>query len=167
MDGDVERSACSDCGYWHYVNPLPGVTVLVEDAHRVLLVKRREDSHVGGGAWCLPGGAIEYEEDFLTTGIRETKEESGIDIAVTSLISAVSNHFDNGLSTIVIVLLGRPIGGALKPDSSETTDVAWFAPDSLPEMAFEGDTHIIARYFQTPFAGAPIDHRFLSTGASS
>jgi 8-oxo-dGTP diphosphatase len=52
------------------------------------------------------------------------------------------------------------MGGTPAP-TDELTEVGWFAPDAMPELAFEADQHIIARYFEAPFAGAPVDPRFV------
>jgi ADP-ribose pyrophosphatase YjhB (NUDIX family) len=107
----------------------------------------------------MPCGFVEYGDDFITAAARETLEETALVVRITGLISAVSNFFDSGLHTLVLVLAAEPLAGTPGP-SSELTEVGWFAPDALPEMAFEADTHIITRYFEAPFSGAPVDPRF-------
>ena len=55
----------------------------------------------------------------------------------------------------------------MKGDDIETVLVQWFSPsDELPDLAFEGDRHIIERYFERPFEDAPIDPRYVGPVAS-
>jgi 8-oxo-dGTP diphosphatase len=149
------RSACTACGFVHYVNPFPGVSVLIPYDGRVLLVKRGRGALPG--KWCMPCGAIEHAEDFLSAGIREAREETALEIEIVSLLSVCTNFFEGGTTTLVPVLEGRILSGTPTPDGDETIDIGWFAPDELPEMAFEADGHIIQRYFATGLVGAPVD----------
>jgi len=157
------RKICKYCGYIHYRNPSPAVSVLVMEDDQVLLCKRSQ-GNFQGGKWCLPCGYIEYDEDFLTAAIREVKEETGLDIKILSILSVVSNFFEPELHAIVVVLLAQYTGGEIiAGDYVENDEIAWFSiHDGLPEMAFEGDTHIIERYFHTELEGAPVDPGFVT-----
>lgn len=156
--GDT-RPSCPECGFVLYGNPLPGVVVLVLRNNCVLLGKRGRGSF-NPGRWCLPGGFIEYEEDFLTAGIREMKEETGLDIRAMGILSVVSNFLAPELHTLVIVLLAEVVGGS--PEAGDDiVELGWFpASKPLPDMAFEADRHIIERYFSTGLTGAPVDPRY-------
>ncbi len=157
----LEPPKCPMCGFTAYRNPLPGVVVLVEKEGKVILCKRGPNSFQPG-LWCLPGGFIEYDEDFITAGIREVGEETGLAISIESILSVVTNYLAPRLHTLVIVLLGRVADGREKA-GDDAVDLRW-APLSgpLPEMAFEADGHIIARYAETHLAGAPVDPRYSS-----
>jgi 8-oxo-dGTP diphosphatase len=150
---------CPVCGFTVYKNPFPGVVVLIERRGKVLLCRRSEASFQPG-KWCLPGGFMEYDEDFLSAGIRETREETGLEIGVDSIVSVVTNYLTPKLHTLVIVLLAHVKGGRARPgDDAEA--LAWVGlSDALPDMAFEADRHIITRYAEAPFAGAPVDPRY-------
>jgi NADH pyrophosphatase NudC (nudix superfamily) len=71
------RDVCTACGHTHAARPRAAVAVLVVDEGRVLLCKRAAALKYGG-RWCLPSGAIEFDEDFLTAGRRETEEFSSL-----------------------------------------------------------------------------------------
>lgn len=158
-----EPRRCIVCGFTVYRNPLPGVVVLIEKDGTVLLCKRSSGSFQPG-EWCLPGGFIEYHEDFLSAGIREVKEETGLDVEIVSILSVVSNSLAPKLHTLVVVLLGHVKGGQAKA-GDDAVSVTWVPLSGpLPEMAFEADGHIIQRYSATRLAGAPVDPRF-SRGA--
>jgi 8-oxo-dGTP diphosphatase len=153
------HETCSNCGRKSYRNPAPAISVLVVNGERFLLA-RRYASAFQGGKWCLPCGYVEFSEDYLTAAIREVKEETGLDVQITALLSAVSNFFTPEIHTVVIVLLARPLGTDLTP-GDDLDMVQWFrASEPLPEMAFEADSHIIHRYFETKLPGAPIDPRY-------
>ncbi len=158
------RLRCSSCRYVHFRNPTPGAVVLVVDGDRFLLCRRRPPSR-WGGKWCLPGGVVEWDEDFITAGIREVREETGLDVEIESILTVTSNFFDTTTHTLATVLLAKVIAGTPKGDDHETDPVRWFSPaDELPDLAFEGDRHIIQRYFERPFDGAPVDPRFARHG---
>jgi 8-oxo-dGTP diphosphatase len=157
LDGR-QREQCPSCKWIHYQNPLPGAVILIPDGERVLLTKRIAGSFAEN-TWCLPGGFIEWDEDFLTAGIREAREETGLHVAIESILTVDSNYLSPIFHTFVVTLLARIVGGTMKP-GDDASELAWFHLDELPAMAFEADQHIIDRYFSERFVGAPVDPDF-------
>lgn len=151
-----DHPKCAACGYVQYQNPYPGVTVLIHDHNRILLGKRQPSSFQGG-KWCLPGGFIEYGEDFITAGRREVEEETGLQVSIQSILTVMTNYLAPHLHTFVVTLLARVQGGTLRA-GDDIAAVEWFPlAGPLPEMAFAADQHIIERYHATRVIGAPID----------
>ncbi len=146
LDGHIKREACPNCGFIYYRNPYPCVSVLViDDNGRVLLGKRSEKS-IYPYKWCLPCGYIEYEETYIEAAIREVKEETGVSINPISIVNVVSNHLDNGVNSIVTVLLAEPETITIVP-GDDITEADWFDIDkSIPELAFDADRFIINEY---------------------
>jgi ADP-ribose pyrophosphatase YjhB (NUDIX family) len=60
--------------------------VIVDDTGRILL-QRRADS----GNWALPGGAMDMTESLTDSVMRETKEETGLDIEVTGIVGTYTD----------------------------------------------------------------------------
>ncbi len=150
--------SCGRCGYVQYVNPSPGVVVLIERDGRVLIGRR--NGEIGNGMWSLPGGYIGFEEDFLRAAHREVREETGLVIELKGILSVVSNFIRRDVHTLVIVLHGTVSGGR-EAAGDDFDELRWVGPDSpLPEMAFASDTHIIGRYFSDYPFGAPIEPDF-------
>ena len=150
---------CATCGFSLYQNPSPGIVVLIIDDDMILLGER-DNKVFMGGKWSLPGGFIEFDEDFLTSAHREIMEETGLSIKIISIISVVSNFFLPDLHTLVIVLLAQKMGGSLQP-GDDMVKLEWFPISGpFPSMAFEADTHIIDRYSKTKMPGISVDHRF-------
>jgi ADP-ribose pyrophosphatase YjhB (NUDIX family) len=108
---------------------MPNVAVNVAVIHEgKILLTKREDFEV----WCLPSGGVEEEESLAEAVIRETKEESGIDVELTRLVGVYSRL--GGVNDVHAVLFaGKPIGGELRTQPEETIDVAYFALGQLPE----------------------------------
>jgi 8-oxo-dGTP diphosphatase len=165
--GDAAHAykVCAVCKRPHWRNPAPTVTVLVEKDRHVLLCLRSARM-LYGGKWCLPGGFIEWGEDFISAGRREVREETGLEVEIKSIISIASNQHTPDASTMSIILLGAPMSDGIAP-MDETDDVRWhpFA-EPLPVMAFTHHEHIIQRYLATDLKGAPVDPRY-ARGLSS
>ncbi|MFJ4090480.1 NUDIX domain-containing protein [Kitasatospora sp. NPDC089913] len=104
--------------------------VVVDDAGRVLLQRRTDN-----GMWALPGGVMEIGESIAGCAVRETWEETGIEIEITGIVGTYTDPrhvfaYDDGevRQEFSVCLLGRPLGGELRV-SGESHEVAWFAPD--------------------------------------
>lgn len=152
----AQHRICAACGRVQYRNPAPGVVILIPDGERVLLGRRAGTSYAPG-RWCLPGGFIEYDEDFLTAAVREVREETGFEVEIASILSVMSNFLRDGLHTLVVVLEAGIVGGGPLP-GDDITELGWFPLDGpFPEMAFEADRHIILRYRKTGLTGVPVD----------
>jgi 8-oxo-dGTP diphosphatase len=61
-----------------------GVTVLVTSSNQLLLAQRKS-SH-GAGTWDTPGGHLEPGETIVECAIRETLEETGIQLSAKNII---------------------------------------------------------------------------------
>ena len=114
---------------------MPNVAVNVAVIHQEkILLTKRDDFHV----WCLPSSGVEAGESLAEAAIRETKEETGIDVELTRLVGVYSRLGVFGLPDGHAVLYeGTPIGGELTPQPGETIDVRYFAIDEIPyDLAF-------------------------------
>jgi ADP-ribose pyrophosphatase YjhB (NUDIX family) len=113
-----------------------------------LLCRRKRESFEGG-KWCLPCGYIEFDEDYLTAARREVKEETGLEIEITALLSVASNFLRPEIHTLAVAVLAKPVGGAICP-GDDVDELGWFSPgDKLPNFAFSADRHMVERYFAT------------------
>ena len=108
------------------------MVVAVIDDGKILLTKR-EDYEV----WCLPGGSVEDRESLVEAGIREAREETGLDVELTRLVGVYSRLGGGMRDGHVILYAARPVGGKLTPQPNETIDVTYFPFDQLPgELLF-------------------------------
>ena len=156
---EMARTRCAACGTVHYRNPLPGVVIMVCQDSKVLVGKRGPESF-RPGCWCLPGGFIEFGEDFLTAGVREVREETGLLIEIRTVLNVCSNFLSERLQTLVIVLHGSIVGGTPTP-GDDLVELDWVSPSgNLPPLAFESDEYVIRSFGQGDLDGIPTDGRF-------
>jgi ADP-ribose pyrophosphatase YjhB (NUDIX family) len=128
------RLACPTCGFIFYVNPRLVVTTLpITSGGEVVLIKRGIEP--GMGMWAQPGGFLEIDETVREAAIRETLEETGLQVepgAIVGLYSRVP------AAVVVVAFEARIVGGSFTatPESLETRP---FAPEAIPwpEVAFE------------------------------
>ncbi len=99
-------------------------TIVLNEQGEILLIKgpRR--------GWEMPGGQVEEGESLKEAAIRETKEESGIDIEVIKFCGIYQNVSESICNTL---FLGTPIGGELTT-SSESLEVGFFPVEEALEM---------------------------------
>jgi ADP-ribose pyrophosphatase YjhB (NUDIX family) len=106
--------------------PNLAVNVAVISEGRILLTKRADFE-----TWVLPSGGVEEGESLAQAAIRETKEETGLDVELTRLVGVYSRLGDWSPGYMVL-FAARPVGGELKCQEGETIEVEWFAFDKLP-----------------------------------
>jgi len=129
----------------HYYDPdaprpnsiVVAVTAFVLNSAHELLLTRRSDNNL----WALPGGAQDFGESVAEAALRETREETGIDIEVTGLLGIYSNpnhviEYSDGevRQQFSICFHARPIAGDLTM-SSESIEVRWVPQPELDSLA--------------------------------
>ncbi|MFT3716864.1 MAG: NUDIX domain-containing protein [Gordonia sp. (in: high G+C Gram-positive bacteria)] len=113
---------------------LPGVcAVVVNDAGEVLLGKRSDF-----GYWANPAGVLEPGEQPAEAIVREIREETGVIAEVVDLISVSTDPpvtYPNGDRSqyLSVLYLCRYVSGEAHVGDDESTDVAWFRIDRLPD----------------------------------
>ncbi|WP_433386912.1 NUDIX hydrolase [Micromonospora sp. KLBMP9576] len=115
---------------------VPAVTVFVLDAQdRVLLIRRTDN-----GLWAIPGGAQDFGEYIAETAVRETKEESGIDVEVMGIVGIYTDPrhvmaYSDGevRQQFSICFRACPVGGE-PSTSSESSEVRWVRREDLDSL---------------------------------
>ncbi|MFC4099147.1 NUDIX hydrolase [Paenibacillus xanthanilyticus] len=103
--------------------------IVVNEHNEILLIKGPKRG------WEMPGGQVEEGESLKDAAIRETKEESGIEIEVTKFCGVFQNV---GASICNMLFLGRPVGGELTA-TEESLEVGYFPIDTALEMVSWGN----------------------------
>ena len=143
-DGGRIRQACANCGYVHYVNPVPTVGVVIEMDGGVVLIKRNRPPHKG--MWALPSGYIEADESAEEGAIREAEEETGLKVDVREPFNVFTFKKDTGEFKVGITFLREYLGGEVVL-SDEHTDYRWIDPREFADMDSVPSLHEeIARY---------------------
>ena len=105
----------------HFVS---AATIVLNDRKEILLIK----GPMRG--WEMPGGIVEEGESLKDAAIRETKEESGIDIEGLEFCGIFQNVRKSICNTL---FLAKPTGGTLTT-SPESLEVGFFPIDQALKM---------------------------------
>jgi 8-oxo-dGTP diphosphatase len=98
---------------------LSAAAIVINDKNEILLIKGPKRG------WEMPGGQVEEGESLTQAAIRETKEESGIDIEIIKFCGIFQNIGNSICNTL---FLAKPIGGELTK-TPESLDVGFFPID--------------------------------------
>lgn len=144
-EGGRLRPACNNCGYVHYVNPVPGVGMLIEMEGGVVLIQRGSPPHKG--EWTLPSGFVEADESAEEAAIREAFEETGLVVEIIELANI--NSFPEGppVSGIMIFYRMRPIGGKLQA-GDDAVDAKVFQPHEMPILPFRTHREMMTEWLE-------------------
>lgn len=143
---DSVRSTCPACGFIHFLDPKVVVVVVVEHHGQILLGRRNIDP--GMGMWNIPGGYVNRGEQVDAAAIREIKEETNLDIVLDRLVGVYSEKDEPH----VIIVYGAHVVGddisAITGQPEEVTELAFFPPSAMPEMAFGSEKQILIDWSQ-------------------
>ncbi len=128
LDGeDRERLACDACGFVAYVNPRLVVTTLpVTDDGELVLIRRGIEP--GRGSWAQPGGFLEVDETVAEAALRETLEETGLEVELGEIVGLYSRLE----AAVVVVAFEARVTGGEASTSPEALEVQAFAPETIP-----------------------------------
>ena len=129
-----ERPVCPSCGWIHFSDPKVAVEILVELESKVLLVQRLNDP--GRGFWSLPGGYMDSDESPIAAAERECREETGLEVTVTSLIDVMQDREFPNSADVVIAYAAQIHGGELQ-GGDDAGEAAFFPRSNLPPIAFK------------------------------
>jgi ADP-ribose pyrophosphatase YjhB (NUDIX family) len=116
-----------------YATPKIDVRAAIfDDAGRILMVREVLDEH----RWTLPGGWADINLTPAENAEKEAREESGFEVRARKL-AAVWDRTRQGhgaypFSAYKLFFVCDILGGAARP-SVETSEVAFFAEDALPD----------------------------------
>jgi len=101
-----------------------GAGIILQDSEGRLLLQKRVDD----GKWSIPGGWMEEGETPERAAIRETKEETGLDIALMQLLD-VHVREDGSVHLLfeAQLLSGKP------RTSNENTEIRYIAYDDVEQ----------------------------------
>ena len=133
-------------------NPYLTVDVIIEFKSEmgdegIVMIERKNPPH----GWALPGGFVDYGETFERAVIRETKEETSLDVKLIRQFHAYSDpKRDERQHNVTVVFIARPLGGTLQArDDARRAGV--FSKNSLPsEIAFDHE-EIPSDYFSKKY----------------
>ncbi|MFI5670739.1 NUDIX domain-containing protein [Streptomyces sp. NPDC051704] len=140
--------ACASCGAVTYRNPLPvAVTLLpVEDeaGTGLVVITRTIEPALGGIA--LPGGFMDFGEDWREAVVRELREETGIHAPASEVTLADAMSSPAGHLLLFGLLPPRPTA-SLPPSAPTDETSGWHVLRTPAELAFPLHTRATASWF--------------------
>ena len=114
-------------------SPLAIAAVVVRKGNKILLATRGGEPYKG--LWAPPGGSVELGETVYEAGIREVREETGVDIEIDGIqkIEDFIRRDPEGrvqAHLMIVRLLGTYVGGTAQA-ASDADDVGWYSIDEL------------------------------------
>lgn len=121
-----------------YATPKVDIRGVIFKEDKILLVKERID-----GSWALPGGWADIGLSPKEVVVKEAKEESGLEVLPVRLLAVLDKKFHDHppapSHVYKMFILCDIVGGEMKA-GMETSDVAFFDEDQLPELSAERNT---------------------------
>lgn len=148
-----DRLACPSCGFVFYVNPRLVVTTLpITDRGEVMLIRR--GIAPGYGMWAQPGGFLEIDETVREAAMRETLEETGLQVEPLEIIGLYSRI----QAAVVVVAYEARIVGGEPLVTRESLETRPFAPEAIPwqQIAFETSIRALRDWVALVRPGLPL-----------
>jgi 8-oxo-dGTP diphosphatase len=139
---EPKRLVCQACSFIFYQDPkLVAGTVFMLDGGIVLLKRGVEPAL---GKWVFPGGYVDRGESVPEAAVRETREESQLDVRLGPLLNVYSYPRS---AHVIVVYAAEVIGGELTA-ADESIEARIFSPNELPwhDLAFDSTKDALNDY---------------------
>lgn len=139
---EPRRLVCQACAFIFYQDPkvVAGTVFTLEGG--IVLLKRGVEPEIG--KWVFPGGYVDRGESVRDAAVRETKEESQLDVKLGPLLNVYSYPRS---ANVIVVYTAEVVGGVLTA-ADESTDARIFSPNEIPwdDLAFASTRDAINDY---------------------
>lgn len=129
---EPKRLVCRECSFIFYLDPkVVAGTIFTIDGGVVLLRRGVEPAL---GKWVFPGGYVDRGESVRDAAVRETKEESHLEVKLGSLLDVYSYPRS---PNVIVVYAAEVVGGELRA-GDESVEAGIFDAKHIPwdELAF-------------------------------
>ncbi|WP_088071891.1 NUDIX hydrolase [Gottfriedia luciferensis] len=108
------------------------VYVLIYDEINKTVLMVQNENHV----WTLPGGAVEQNETLKQAAVRETIEETGLEVEVGNIVAINEAFFpDRGHHAVMITFTANIVGGNLAiHNEEEILQIKWFDLETASKL---------------------------------
>lgn len=142
--GEPERLVCRSCSFIFYLDPKVVAGTVFTIDRRIVLLRRGVEPALG--KWVFPGGYVDRGESVADAAIRETREESCLDIRLASLVGVYSYA---GSPNVIVVYAAEVAGGALDA-GDESLEARAFEVAEIPwdDLAFDSTRDALKDYIR-------------------
>jgi len=128
-----------------YKNPIPTVDIIIEiESKGMVLIKRKNPPY----GWALPGGFVDYGESLEEAAVRETKEETDLDVKLIGQFHTYSDpKRDPRHHSISTVYVAKAKGVPQARD--DAIEIGIFNETNLPDAIAFDHRSILRDYFKS------------------
>jgi len=120
------------------------VDIIIEMENCGIILIKRKNPPFG---WALPGGFVDYGESLEEAAIREAKEETSLEITLTSQFHTYSNpKRDSRKHTVTTVFIAKATGEPVAADDAQ--EIGVFTKDKIPQALAFDHSDILRDYFR-------------------
>jgi 8-oxo-dGTP diphosphatase len=141
---EPKRLVCQACSFIFYQDPKVVAGTIFTLDRRLVLLKRGVEPAIG--KWVFPGGYVDRGETVEEAALRETREESQLEVMIGSLLNVYSYPRS---PNVIIVYAAQIVGGSLAA-GDESVEAATFLPDEIPwpDLAFDSTRDALKDYIR-------------------
>ncbi|MCS0639219.1 NUDIX domain-containing protein [Streptomyces sp. LP05-1] len=124
-------------------------SAVVTDDHGRILLQRRRDNDL----WALPGGGVDLADSLPGTAVREVKDETGLDVAITGLVGTYTDPkhiiaYTGGevRRRFNVCFTARITGGQLEI-SDESTELGYVSQEEIEQLPMHHAQRLRLQHF--------------------
>jgi ADP-ribose pyrophosphatase YjhB (NUDIX family) len=141
---EPKRLVCLNCSFIFYQDPkVVAGTIFTLDGGIVLLKRGVEPAM---GKWVFPGGYVDRGESVQDAAVRETREESQMDVRLGALLNVYSYPRS---PNVIVVYTASVVGGELAA-GDESVEAGVFKQMDIPwdDLAFDSTRDALNDYIK-------------------
>ncbi len=138
------RKVCSVCGFIYYLNPKVVAAAVPRQESKIWLLRRSIEP--GFGKWTFPGGYVDLGERVSDAAVRETREETLLDVKLDGLLNVYS-YFN---VAVVLVVYRATVLGGVAGITAESQEIRLFDLSEIPwnDLAFPSIHEALTDYIE-------------------
>jgi len=142
---EPKRLVCQACTFIFYQDPKVVAGTVFTLNGGIVLLKRGVEPAVG--KWVFPGGYVDRGESVQEAAVRETKEESQLEVKLGPLLNVYSYPRS---PNVIVVYTAHVIGGKLAA-ADESVEARTFTSKEVPwhDLAFDSTRHALNDYINS------------------
>ena len=117
---------------------------VIMENNKVLLIQHRI------GHWGFPKGHVEAGETEKETAIREVKEETGLEVEIQGdKRYTMEYRTDKGNNKQVVFFLAEKVGGTIKPQEEEVSQIQWLEfTEALQKITYSNTKELLQKIWK-------------------